>query len=324
MQRDLFISHASEDNEAVARPLAAALKERGWTVWLDDFELTVGDSLSERIEQGLATSRFGVVVLSPAFFAKAWPQRELRGLNARELSARSKVILPVWHEVDHDYIAARAPILADRLAANTERGLDAVADELHRALTAAARVASASDSTALLQSVIPTDATASVAVARGAIQRAPLAADRPAASAAPAGQSKRLGVRAVIAAGVAVAAAVGGLVAIPGSTPSTAAKKCGSRPGDPARGIYCVNNPCESYPDTCTLPVYSSPGGSAVVGRLEDDEQIHIVCQVRGARFQGHDRATYIWDRLDDGHYISDYFAGTAKVGAFDSRLPRC
>lgn len=42
---DLFISHASEDKAAVARPLFDALIQRGWSVWLDELELTIGDSL---------------------------------------------------------------------------------------------------------------------------------------------------------------------------------------------------------------------------------------------------------------------------------------
>ena len=134
---DVFISHASEDKELVARPLAAALTERGWTVWLDELELTVGDSLSRRIDDALAKSRFGVVVLSPAFFAKEWPQRELAGLAAREVSAGAKIILPVWHNVDQTYIVARSPTLADRLGSDTKRGIDVVADELARALTVA-------------------------------------------------------------------------------------------------------------------------------------------------------------------------------------------
>ena len=72
--RDLFIAHASEDKDSVARPLLQALKARGWSVWLDEVELTIGDSLSGRIDAALARSRFGVVVLSSAFFAKPWPQ----------------------------------------------------------------------------------------------------------------------------------------------------------------------------------------------------------------------------------------------------------
>ena len=131
---DVFIAHAGEDKDAVARPLAQALLDQGWSVWLDELKLTVGDSLSRRIEAALAHTRFGVVILSPAFFAKEWPQRELSGLAAREIDAGSKVILPVWHNVDHAYIVQHSPVLADRLGTLTSSGIDRVAEELSLAL----------------------------------------------------------------------------------------------------------------------------------------------------------------------------------------------
>jgi hypothetical protein len=74
--KDAFISHAGEDKLTVAEPLARALSARGWKVWLDKLELTVGDSLNQRISTALARSRFGIVILSKAFFSKHWPQRE--------------------------------------------------------------------------------------------------------------------------------------------------------------------------------------------------------------------------------------------------------
>jgi hypothetical protein len=130
---DLFICHASEDKDLVVRPLARLLIDRGVRVWLDELELTIGDSLHGRIESGLSRSRFGAVVISPAFFAKEWPQKELAGLAAREGAGR-KVILPVWHEVDREYIAERSPILADRLGATTQAGIEDVADKISHAL----------------------------------------------------------------------------------------------------------------------------------------------------------------------------------------------
>lgn len=133
---DVFIAHASEDKDSVARPLAQALTDRGWSVWLDELKLTVGDSLNGRIESALAGTRFGVVILSPAFFAKEWPKRELAGLAAREIHAGAKVILPVWHNVDHAYILQHSPVLADRLGTRTSAGIDHVAHELALALQA--------------------------------------------------------------------------------------------------------------------------------------------------------------------------------------------
>src|SRR5690348_17350195 len=96
---DVFVSHASEDKDAVARPLAEELRRRGLDVWFDEFTLGLGDSLTESIDHGLANSRLGVVIVSPRFIAKRWPRRELQGLVIRQMSGRRKVILPVWHEV---------------------------------------------------------------------------------------------------------------------------------------------------------------------------------------------------------------------------------
>lgn len=115
---DLFISHASEDKDAFVRPLATALQELGVVVWYDELQLRVGDSLRRSIDKGLANSRFGVVVLSSAFFAKNWPQYELDGMVAREV-AGVKVILPIWHRVTKDEVLRFSPTLADKVALNS-------------------------------------------------------------------------------------------------------------------------------------------------------------------------------------------------------------
>ena len=115
---DAFISHATEDKAKVVKPLANALARLGFNIWYDEFELEVGDSLRQSIDQGLANSRYGIVVLSPDFFAKNWPQYELNGLTAREIDGR-KVILPIWHNVDHDDVLSYSPALADKIALTT-------------------------------------------------------------------------------------------------------------------------------------------------------------------------------------------------------------
>jgi hypothetical protein len=108
---DAFICHASEDKASVAAPLAQALKARGLLVWYDEWALTIGDSLRQSIDRGLARSRHGIVVLSPAFFAKNWPQWELNGLLHKQLNGR-EVILPVWHGVERSDVAGHSPSLA--------------------------------------------------------------------------------------------------------------------------------------------------------------------------------------------------------------------
>ena len=115
---DVFISHASEDKDSVARPLAAALDELGVSAWLDEAELRIGDSLRQKIDHGLARSRFGVVVFSKSFFAKGWPQYELDGLVTRSVSGQ-QTILPIWHEITKDEVMAQTPSLADKIARST-------------------------------------------------------------------------------------------------------------------------------------------------------------------------------------------------------------
>ena len=116
MLYDAFISHASEDKDAFVRPLAQALTHSGLSIWYDEFTLTVGDSLRRKIDEGLRASRYGVVVLSPNFFAKNWPQEELDGLYSREV-AGVKVILPVWYNITADEVRACSPLMAGKLAA---------------------------------------------------------------------------------------------------------------------------------------------------------------------------------------------------------------
>ena len=118
---DAFISHASEDKDDFVRPLADGLKERGLTVWFDEFELKVGDSLRESIDRGLERSRFGIVVISPHFFKKQWPKNELNGLTTRETGG-TKVILPVWYNIDAEAVRTFSLVLADRFCHLFEQG----------------------------------------------------------------------------------------------------------------------------------------------------------------------------------------------------------
>lgn len=115
---DVFISHASEDKDEVVRPLANALKASGLSVWYDEFELRIGDSLRRKIDKGLASSRFGVVVLSKAFFGRGWPEYELDGLVTRSVSGE-QILLPIWHNVSKKEVIGYSPSLADKLARST-------------------------------------------------------------------------------------------------------------------------------------------------------------------------------------------------------------
>jgi hypothetical protein len=127
---DVFISHAAEDKDSVVRPLANALKERGLTVWYDEFTLRIGNSLRRKIDSGISRSRFGIVVLSPDFFAKGWPQYELDGLVTMAVSGR-QVLLPLWHGVSKDEVVRQSPSLADKVALRTaDYTIEEIAEEI--------------------------------------------------------------------------------------------------------------------------------------------------------------------------------------------------
>jgi hypothetical protein len=126
---DAFICHASEDKKGFVEPLARALRDHGLKVWYDKFVLKVGDSLREKIDEGLRASRYGIVVMSRAFFLERWPKNERDGLVAKEVNGR-KVILPVWHGVTKDGVHNFSPILSGRIAADSKDGIETVVQQL--------------------------------------------------------------------------------------------------------------------------------------------------------------------------------------------------
>ncbi|MFC7619372.1 DUF1883 domain-containing protein [Microlunatus sp. GCM10028923] len=129
---DAFISHAGEDKADIARPLYEALCDLGVTVWFDDAELRIGDSLRRRIDQGLGRSAFGVVIFSTAFFSKGWPQYELDGIVTRTVAGEQN-LLPIWHKITKDEVMAQSPSLADKVARSTsEFSVEEIADEIAR------------------------------------------------------------------------------------------------------------------------------------------------------------------------------------------------
>jgi hypothetical protein len=129
MAWDAFISYASEDREEVAQPLYEKLNKYGLKIWYDKFELRIGDALREKIDTGLASSKYGIIILSKNYFSKPWPKMELEGLIQKEVGGITR-ILPVWHNIEHDEILQYSPILAGKYAGKTKHGIDVLVDDL--------------------------------------------------------------------------------------------------------------------------------------------------------------------------------------------------
>lgn len=115
---DVFISHASEDKDDLVRPLANALVAEGLNVWYDEMTLRIGDSLRKKIDEGLATSKVGLVVLSPSFIKKGWTNYELDGIVTRTVSGE-QVLLPIWHEITKQQVVDFSPSIANKVARST-------------------------------------------------------------------------------------------------------------------------------------------------------------------------------------------------------------
>lgn len=128
---DIFLSHASEDKDDIARPLKEALESRGVSVWFDELKIKVGQSIRQEIEKGIASCRYGVVIVSPDFFRKQWTQAELDALFSKKMDSGENLILPVWHRVSKDEVLAHSPLLAGILALNSSlHTVDEMADQL--------------------------------------------------------------------------------------------------------------------------------------------------------------------------------------------------
>lgn len=117
---DVFVSHAYEDKESFVDEFVEALRSQGLKVWYDTDKLKWGDSMREKIDRGLAKSRYGVVILSPNYIAehKYWTKAELNGLFQVE-TINGKTILPIWHNLTKKQVVEYSPIIADRKAMTT-------------------------------------------------------------------------------------------------------------------------------------------------------------------------------------------------------------
>lgn len=92
--RVAFISHSTRDKPFV-RKLAADLVASGVKVWLDEQRILVGDSIPEKIAQGLAESDFFLIVVSKNSSSSEWVKKELSNALIHEIERRKVTVLPI-------------------------------------------------------------------------------------------------------------------------------------------------------------------------------------------------------------------------------------
>lgn len=133
----LFISHAWDD-KSFARPLVEALRTAGYGVWFDEAEFKAGDSLLGKINEGLLSCDYGIVIFSRTFFQKYWTKVELDGLMALERKY-GKMVLPIWVGLSASDLTDLMPTFAGSYGIVADKGVDQVVVEICAAIEGAER-----------------------------------------------------------------------------------------------------------------------------------------------------------------------------------------
>lgn len=115
--RDIFLCFAWDDRAGAAKELHDQLQSRGVSVWFSEKDVALGTSLLREIDKGLAKSRVGVVLVTPAFLRRVQgegiAEKELSALLARDL------LVPIVHDTTYDALREVSPLLGSRTGLNT-------------------------------------------------------------------------------------------------------------------------------------------------------------------------------------------------------------
>jgi hypothetical protein len=114
-QYDTFMSHFSGDKQ-FARKLCTDLTMQGLEVWFDDKEIEIGDSISDKIENGLKNAYSFLIVLSPEALTRAWVREELKAAYALKIATDLKMMVALYKDcelpvllADYKYADFREP-----------------------------------------------------------------------------------------------------------------------------------------------------------------------------------------------------------------------
>jgi hypothetical protein len=130
---DYFLCHDSRD-KPIARELFNALKKEGLKIFFDEYNIDFGDSIYQKIEEGIRDSRFGLILVTNNFIKnQAWAKKlEFESFVVKYLGTGQNIIIPVWSAVTVEEVRNASPMLAGLKAINTDIGYEAIAKELRR------------------------------------------------------------------------------------------------------------------------------------------------------------------------------------------------
>jgi hypothetical protein len=127
--RDMFLCHAWDDRQGAAKELRDLLTARGVKVWFSEDDVGLGEPLMRAIDRGLAASRIGLVLVTPALLRRL----PARGVADKELSAllAGNRLVPVVHGTTYEELREISPLLASRTGLDTaENTMEEVATKL--------------------------------------------------------------------------------------------------------------------------------------------------------------------------------------------------
>ena len=110
--RHIFLCHAWDDREKVAKELHDLLVARGVSVWFSEKDISLGEPFLRAIDKGLAKSRIGIVLVTPALL-KSLPAAGVADKELSVLLARDQLV-PVVHNTTYEALRNVSPMLASR------------------------------------------------------------------------------------------------------------------------------------------------------------------------------------------------------------------
>ena len=120
--RDVFLCHAWDDRQGAAKQLHDLLEAAGIKVWFSEKDLGLGVPMMRAIDKGLAASRIGLVLVTPALLARL-PKESVADKELSALLAGNRLV-PIVHNTTYEALRNVSPLLASR------SGLDTAEDSM--------------------------------------------------------------------------------------------------------------------------------------------------------------------------------------------------
>ena len=132
--KDIFLCHAWNDRKGTAKTLCDLLESKGVTVWVSEKNIPLGAPMMREIDKGLANSRIGIVLVTPAFLDSIRKE----GVADKELSVllNESNTVPIVHNTTYNELHSVSPFLASRNGLNTtDDTIEDVANKLSELVT---------------------------------------------------------------------------------------------------------------------------------------------------------------------------------------------